>query len=100
MAKKDRKVEKPGKGERWTVRGVSADLQRAAGDAARARGMTLGQWLSEVVSEATRRSAQSSEELASSWERSIEERLARLEQARGPSPLDDESLDESASAAA
>ena len=58
MAKKGKKVDRASgsagadRAGRWTVRGVAAGLQKAAGDAARARDLTLGQWLTEVVEDA------------------------------------------------
>ncbi len=81
MAKKERKAVKPAKAmvdktSRWTVRGVPAQLQKAAGDAARARGMTLGQWLTELLDGATRESEATA---ASGWAAEVEDRLARLE---------------------
>ena len=75
------KPEKPHKGDRWTVRGVSTKLQKAAGDAARARGLTLGQWLSEVLAGALPQRARAPAEAAAQWEQAIERRLARLEAA-------------------
>lgn len=75
------KLDKAPKGDRWTVRGVSAKLQKAAGDAARARGLTLGQWLSEVLTTALPQRARGSAEAAEAWEMAIERRVARLEAA-------------------
>ena len=76
---------KPQKTDRWTVRGVPPKLQKAAGDAARARGMTLGQWLSGVLGAALpQRKAPA--EATERWEEAIERRLTRLEAA----VLDDE----------
>lgn len=82
MPKKTARVVKTAKlekGERWTVRGVPTRLQKAAGDAARAKGLTLGQWLCEVLSDALPKRAQASAEAAEAWEQAIERRLARLE---------------------
>ncbi len=81
MAKKERKTVKPTKAvvdktSRWTVRGVPAQLQKAAGDAARARGMTLGQWLTELLDSATRVNEAAA---TSGWAAEVEDRLARLE---------------------
>lgn len=83
MRKKAERVARPAKVEksdRWTVRGVPAKLQKAAGDAARARGMTLGQWLSGVLATALpQRPASIQIEAAERWEEAIERRVARLE---------------------
>ena len=88
MAKKVRKVERTVRaasaadkaGGRWTVRGVPAGLQKAAGDAARARGLTLGQWLTEVVEAAAGHGAAASPAAAAAgWTEAIERRLDRLE---------------------
>ncbi len=38
-------------GGRWTVRGVPRDVQRLALDAARAAGVPLGAWLSDLIRE-------------------------------------------------
>ena len=83
MAKKAERVMRPVKAQktdRWTVRGVPAKLQKAAGDAARARGMTLGQWLSGVLTTALpqRRTAVPAE-ATERWEEAIERRVSRLE---------------------
>ena len=85
VAKRDKKGPKPAKAavdktSRWTVRGVSAPLQKAAGDAARARSLTLGQWLSGLLEEATRGNAPVSAS-ASDWTSAVEDRLAKLEAA-------------------
>ena len=78
MAKKDKKPAKTAPREtRWTVRGVPVKLQRAAGDAARARGQTLGQWLAAVLTEAVMQEHPGHVE--PSWMETIEQRLARLE---------------------
>lgn len=84
MAKKTERGSRPDKtrkGDRWTVRGVPARLQKAAGDAARARGLTLGQWLSEVLTTALPQRTRISAEAAEQWERAVERRLDRLEAA-------------------
>jgi hypothetical protein len=73
------KPEKAPKGDRWTVRGVPGKLQKGAGDAARARGLTLGQWLSEVLTVALARRAREPVEAAEAWEQAVERRLSRLE---------------------
>ena len=84
MAKRTERGAKPEKGpkaDRWTVRGVSTKLQKAAGDAARARGLTLGQWLSEVLTAALPERRRAPAEAATQWEQAIEQRLVRLETA-------------------
>jgi hypothetical protein len=83
MAKKQKRPVRPAKAtvvrtSRWTVRGVPGELQKAAGDAARARGMTLGQWLTELLDGATHGEPGAS---TSSWAAAIESRLDRLEAA-------------------
>jgi hypothetical protein len=75
------KPDKVQKGDRWTVRGVSGKLQKAAGDAARARGLTLGGWLSEVLTAALAQRARAPAEAAEAWEAAVERRLAGLEAA-------------------
>ena len=67
--------------DRWTVRGVPAKLQKAAGDAARARGLTLGQWLSEVLSSALPRRGVHRPRPRNGGKQAVEQRLARLEAA-------------------
>lgn len=69
------------KGDRWTVRGVATKLQKGAGDAARAQGQTLGQWLSGVLTLALAPHARKPAEAAEAWEQMVERRLARLEAA-------------------
>ncbi len=54
-------------------------LQKAAGEAARARGLTLGQWLSRLLEEGTARDAPDGAGPVTSWAAQIEARLARLE---------------------
>jgi hypothetical protein len=71
-------------GSRWTVRGVPADLQKAAGDAARARGLTLGQWLTEALEAAVGRDAPHAAAAPAGWTDAIERRLERLERAVFP----------------
>lgn len=68
------------KTDRWTVRGVPPKLQKAAGDAARARGLTLGQWLSGVLGSALPQ-RKAPVEATERWEEAIERRLTRLEAA-------------------
>jgi hypothetical protein len=75
------KPERAQRGDRWTVRGVPTKLQKAAGDAARARGLTLGQWLSEVLATALPQRKALPAEAAERWEQAVERRLARLEAA-------------------
>jgi hypothetical protein len=72
------KPAKPQKSDRWTVRGVPPKLQKAAGDAARARGLTLGQWLSGVLGAALPQ-RKAPVEATERWEEAVERRLARLE---------------------
>lgn len=80
MAKKAERVVKPvKKTDRWTVRGVPSKLQKAAGDAARAKGLTLGQWLGEVLAAALPRRGSLPAEATRRWEEAVEQRLARLE---------------------
>ncbi len=85
MAKKTERAGKPAKAQksdRWTVRGVSGKLQKSAGDAARARGLTLGQWLSEVLTVAlAHQRSGAPAEAAGGWEQAVERRLADLEAA-------------------
>jgi hypothetical protein len=59
------------------VRGVAAPLQKAAGDAARARGLTLGQWLSGVVEAAV--ADQPEAAAATGWRAGIDARFDALE---------------------
>jgi hypothetical protein len=82
MARKTTKPAKADKAERgrWTVRGVPAKLQKAAGDAARAEGLTLGQWLSAVLDGATAGVARETAPSAA-WEQAVERRLSHLEAA-------------------
>ena len=80
MARKAERVVKPvKKSDRWTVRGVPAKLQKAAGDAARAKGLTLGQWLGQVLGAALPRRGVEPVETTQRWEEAVEQRLARLE---------------------
>ena len=80
MAKKAERTLKPvKKTDRWTVRGVPTKLQKAAGDAARAKGMTLGQWLSQVLGSSLPRRGVAPAEATQRWEEAVEQRLARLE---------------------
>lgn len=84
MPKRTERLTKPvkaPKGDRWTVRGVPGKLQKAAGDAARARGLTLGGWLSEVLTAALAQRTRAPAEAAAAWEEAIERRLAGLEAA-------------------
>lgn len=85
MAKKVKRATRalPDKASRWTVRGVAVPLQRSAGDAARARGLTLGQWLSEVVEGALADQPERQTTVAGSWRETVEARLARLEELAG-----------------
>ena len=84
MAKKGRRLTKAAavRPARWTVRGVAPQLQKAAGDHARMRGQTLGQWLSEVVGAAIAEPADLGTPVpGGSWREMIELRLGRLEAA-------------------
>ncbi|MCS7268588.1 MAG: hypothetical protein NZ704_11090 [Geminicoccaceae bacterium] len=78
--KKAKRADKPSRerGARWTVRGVPVELQRGAVAAARARGLTLGQWLSALLEEGIARDAPEGSPVTS-WAASLEARLARLE---------------------
>jgi hypothetical protein len=81
MPRKTERVAKPVKAQktdRWTVRGVPPKLQKAAGDAARARGLTLGQWLSGVLGAALAQ-RKAPVEATERWEEAFERRLVRLE---------------------
>lgn len=80
MAVKKKKAPKPVRQRdgRWTIRGVPVHLQKAAGDAARARQMTLGQWLAEAVGYTLSRDGTEVPPPAE-WRDVIEGRLARLE---------------------
>jgi hypothetical protein len=66
---------------RWTVRGVPARMQKAAGNAARARGQTLGQWLCEAVEAALTQVPDGPGAAAAGWRETVEARLAKLESA-------------------
>jgi hypothetical protein len=81
MAKKEKKALKVTveRASRWTVRGVPARLQKSAGDLARMRGQTLGQWLSEVVEAAITNAADAPGIPMTDWRQSIAARLAKLE---------------------
>ncbi len=85
--KKAKRGEKPARAARWTVRGVPPRLQKAAGEAARAQGLTLGQWLSRLLEEGTARDAPNGAGPATSWAEAIEARLARLEARIGEPPI-------------
>jgi hypothetical protein len=69
-----------GKTGRWTVRGVPVRLQRAAANAARAEGKTVGQWLTQLLAAETARAGVPSAPVEG-WGETIERRLERLEQA-------------------
>lgn len=84
MAKKKvKRSDRPARAARWTVRGVPSKLQKAAGDAARSQGLTLGQWLSRLLEEGVARDAPNGNGPATSWAAAIEARLARLEERLG-----------------
>lgn len=87
MAKKKvKRAERTPRAPRWTVRGVPSRLQKAAGDAARAQGLTLGQWLSRLLEEGVARDAPDGGGAATGWAAAIEARLARLEERLGAPP--------------
>lgn len=69
------------RGERWTVRGVAGPLQKAAADAARAEGLTLGVWVTRLVEAAV--AGRESSPATAVWRDAIEARVARLEAAAG-----------------
>lgn len=66
-------------GDRWTVRGVSPTLQKAAGAAARAQSMTVGQWLCKAIDSALDAGPTGPE--GEDWRGSVELRLRQLEMA-------------------
>ena len=70
-----------GKTGRWTVRGVPVRLQRAAGDAARAEGKTVGQWLSQLLADSTARGPARPAAPVGGWGETIERRLLHLAEA-------------------
>lgn len=76
--KKTKRGEKPQRATRWTVRGIPVRLQKAAGEAARAQGLTLGQWLARLLEEGVARDAPVGAP-STGWAEAIEARLARLE---------------------
>jgi hypothetical protein len=65
--------------ERWTVRGVAGPLQKAAADAARAEGLTLGVWVSLVLQAAV--AGREPATATAEWRAALEARVARLEAA-------------------
>jgi hypothetical protein len=69
--------------ERWTVRGVAGRLQRAAAEAAREDGVTLGAWVSRLVEQAVIGREPSAAAMAAEWRQRLEARVARLEAAAG-----------------
>ena len=74
---------KAARSERWTVRGVSGRLQRAAAEAAREDGLTLGAWVSGLIEQAVAGRDPSPSALAAEWRAGLEARIARLEAAAG-----------------
>jgi hypothetical protein len=72
------------RGERWTVRGVAGPLQKAAADAAREEGLTLGAWVTRLVDAAV--AGRESSPATAAWREAIEARVARLEAAAGLAP--------------
>lgn len=94
MAKKHGKSVKPTRSvkprqkavteERWTVRGVAGPLQKAAADAARAEGLTLGVWVSRLLQAAV--AGREPTTATAEWRAALEARVARLEAAAGLAP--------------
>lgn len=74
-----RKLAKPA---RWTVRGVAPELQKRAGDLARAEGLPVGVWLSALIDRAARADAGAGT-VPTDWRSAIEARIDRLEQRAG-----------------
>lgn len=74
---------KVARSERWTVRGVPGRLQRAAAEAAREDGLTLGVWVSGLIEQAVAGRDPSPAAMAAEWRVSLEARIARLEAAAG-----------------
>ncbi len=74
---------KAARSERWTVRGVPGRLQRAAAEAAREDGLTLGAWVSGLIEQAVAGRDPSPSALAVEWRLALEARIARLEAAAG-----------------
>ena len=88
MGKKDDKAPrarpqtvKTEQGDRWTVRGVPARLQKAAAEAAWAADLTMGAWLSQLVEQAVADSLPPSEPSVIERFAVIERRLDKLERA-------------------
>lgn len=113
MARKPAKAAKPTKAarivkaakakvartERWTVRGVPGRLQRAAAEAAREDGVTLGAWVSALIESAVTGREPSPAAMAAEWRAVLEARVARLEAAAGLAEAEAEtSLSEPAAA--
>ncbi len=73
------------KTDRWTVRGVPAALQKAAGDAARLEGVTLGRWLTAALERTLVTSGHRAGQ-GQAWRDEVETRLVRLERALGIDP--------------
>lgn len=68
-------------GDRWTVRGVPARLQKAAAEAAWAADLTMGAWLSQLVEQAVAGSLPPSQPSAIERFETIERRLDKIERA-------------------
>ena len=93
LAKKDDKVlrakppaPKAEQGDRWTVRGVPARLQKAAAEAAWAADLTMGAWLSQLVEEAVAGSLPPSEPSTIERLEEIERRLDMIERGLSNEP--------------
>lgn len=106
MARKTTKTPKPTKAartvkaakakvartERWTVRGVAGRLQRAAAEAARENGVTLGAWVSGVIEQAVAGREPSTAAMSAEWREALEERITRLEAAAGLAAAEESSV--------
>ena len=86
MVKKDEKLSrakppapKAEQGDRWTVRGVPARLQKAAAEAAWAADLTMGAWLSQLVEDAVAGTLPPTEPSTIERFEAIERRLERVE---------------------
>ncbi|WP_159718306.1 hypothetical protein [Geminicoccus flavidas] len=79
-------VIKAEKGERWTVRGVPAHLQKAAAEAAWTADLTVGAWLTRLVEAAVADGLPPTELTTTQRFEAIEQRLERLERALNERP--------------
>ena len=82
--------------ERWTVRGVPGRLQRAAAEAAREDGVTMGAWVSGLIEQAVAGREPSAAAMSASWREALEARIARLEAAAGLAAPDEPPLESAA----